>query len=285
MASSGNPLQHRVQRRAFLRNVVLGFGALPLVAACGSTPAQQAAPTTAPKPSETVKPAAPVATAPPPPAATAQPTQAPAKPAAPVTIKYLSHIWAEKGRDVAWRGLVKKYHSQQNDIRIEEVSFPYSEFFQRVMTQLAGGRLDADVLTCTDELAVRLVKANHLEPVDDLVAKLGIGDKLDKGVHDFVTSGGKLYGILSVLGPYALIYNKELYEKEGIKTPPPPRTSTLPSPSRSPSVPTSSATLVVARCPSRTAGGRTHPVGAGLRWHVVQGQEAARHRSACHQRS
>lgn len=220
MVGSGNPLQHRVQRRAFLRNVVLGFGALPLVAACGSTPAQQAPPTTVPKPAETVKPAAPVATAPPPPAA--QPTQAPAKPAAAVTIKYLSHIWAEKGRAEAWRALVNKYHAQQKDIRIEEVSFPYSEFFQRVMTQLAGGRLDADVLTCADELAVRLVQANHLEPVDDLVAKLGIGDKLDKGVHDFVTSGGKLYGILSVLGPYALIYNKELYEKEGIKKPPHP---------------------------------------------------------------
>src|SRR5947207_14710117 len=63
----------------------------------------------------------------------------------PVTVKYLTWWWAEKGRNEAWRGIVKRFHDAQRDIRIQEVGFPYSEFFQRVTTQLAGGRLDADV--------------------------------------------------------------------------------------------------------------------------------------------
>lgn len=144
---------------------------------------------------------------------------APAKPGGPVTLKYMSWWWAEKGRNDAWRATIKKFHESQKDIRIEEVGFPYTEYFPRLMTQLAGGRLDADVLSAYDELAIRLIKGGHLEPMDDVVAKLGIKDKLNK-LHDFVTDNGKLYALLGVSPGYALIYNKELYEKEGITEPP-----------------------------------------------------------------
>jgi len=134
----------------------------------------------------------------------------------PVTVKYMTWWWAEKGRNDAWRGIVKKFHDAQKDIRIQEVGFPYSEFFQRVTTQLAGGRLDADVLSFYDELGIRLIKTGALSPVDDVVQKLGIQEKLDKTVHQFVTSGGKLYGLLGVNVPYALIYNKDLYQAAGV---------------------------------------------------------------------
>lgn len=134
----------------------------------------------------------------------------------PATVKYLTWWWAEKGRNDAWRALVKRYHDSQKDVRVQEVGFPYSEFFQRITTQLAGGKLDADVLSFYDELGIRLMKANVLDPVDDVVRRLGVQDKLDRGVHQFVTAGGKLYGLLAANVPYALIYNRELYDKAGI---------------------------------------------------------------------
>ena len=134
----------------------------------------------------------------------------------PVTVKYLTWWWAEKGRNDAWRALVKRFHDAQKDIRIQEVGFPYSEFFQRITTQLAGGRLDADVLSFYDELGIRLIRANVLAPVDDVVQRLGIQDKLDKPTHQLVTSGGKLYGLLGANVPYALIYNRDLYAAAGI---------------------------------------------------------------------
>jgi multiple sugar transport system substrate-binding protein len=134
----------------------------------------------------------------------------------PATVKYMTWWWAEKGRNDAWRGVVKKFHDAQKDIRIQEVGFPYSEFFQRVTTQIAGGRLDADVLSFYDEMGIRLIKTGALAPVDDVVQKLGIQDKLDKTVDQFVTSGGKLYGLLGVNVPYALIYNRDLYQAAGV---------------------------------------------------------------------
>ena len=138
----------------------------------------------------------------------------------PATVKYMTWWWAEKGRNDAWRGIVKKFHDSQKDIRVQEVGFPYSEFFQRVTTQLAGGRLDADVLSFYDELGIRLIKSGVLAPVDDVTRKLGIQDKLDKPAHQFVTANGKLYGLLAVNVPYALIYNKDLYAASGVSQPP-----------------------------------------------------------------
>jgi multiple sugar transport system substrate-binding protein len=222
-----------VSRRAMLRRATLAVtAALPLLAACGQAPSQQkpAAPAAEPKPTtaaqsvpkaaEAAKPAAPAAQ----PAATtaakpaAQPAaqQAPGKPAGPVTVKYLTWWWAEKGRNDAWRATVEKFHASQNDIRIEEVGFPYSEFFQKVMTQVAGGKLDADALSFYDEIAIRLIKSGQLEPMDSVADKLGVRGKLLQPSHELVTTDGRLYGMLATQTPYALIYNKELYEKEGI---------------------------------------------------------------------
>jgi len=197
----------RLGRRAFLRSLAVGLGGgIPLLATRGQ-PSSQQQPT------------------PPPTAAPAKPAEvksaqvAPGKAGGPVTLKYMSWWWAEKGRNDAWRALVKKFHDSQNDIRIQEVSFPYSDYFNRVMTQIAGGRLDADVLSAYDELAIRLIKGNQLEPLDDLVATLGIKGKLSS-MNDFVTSNGKLYALFCTTPGYALIYNKELYDKEGITKPP-----------------------------------------------------------------
>ncbi|MBA2448606.1 MAG: extracellular solute-binding protein, partial [Chloroflexi bacterium] len=141
-------------------------------------------------------------------------------PGGPVTIKYLTWWWAEKGRNDAWRAMVEKFHGTQNDVRIEEVGFPFSEYFQKVMTQVAGGKLDADVLSFSDEIAVRLIKSNQLEPMDPIVDKLGVRDKLLQPAHGLVTTDGKIHGLVATQVPYALIYNKELYDKEGIAKPP-----------------------------------------------------------------
>lgn len=209
-----------VSRRGFLRDLSLVLaGGIPLLSACAAQPA--AAPTSTPAPAATAaKPAATVAAAQPTAAQTAAPaTTAPAKAAGPVTLKFLTWFWAEPGRNEAYRAVVKKFHEVQSDIKIEEVGFPYAEFFQRVMTQLAGGGLDADVLTFYDEIAVRLMKGNYLEPMDDVATKLGITSKLNP-IHDVVKSGGKLYGLMANQVPFAIMYNTEIYGKAGITKPP-----------------------------------------------------------------
>jgi multiple sugar transport system substrate-binding protein len=217
MFDHADHLVRQITRRRLLRGSLL-TAVVPLLAACGQSPAQQSAAQTPPANAGAAPTAAPKPAA----AATAQPVQqAPAAAAAnAVTLKYLTWWWAETGRNDAWRAVGAKFHAAQKDIRIQEVGFPFSEFFQRVTTQLAGGKLDADVLSFDDVTAVRLMQTGVLEPLDDVVAKLGLKDKLDKPTHDFVTQKGKLYGLLGTNVPYALIYNKDLYDKAGISKPP-----------------------------------------------------------------
>ncbi|MBI3976758.1 MAG: extracellular solute-binding protein [Chloroflexi bacterium] len=228
MAIPHDPRTQRVDRRTFLRALTLVVGGIPLLAACGQPPSAQRPPEPTPaaaKPTE-VRPAAaptspPAAAAPTSaPAPAASPTQAaPAKAGGPLTIKFMNWWWAEAGRNDAMRAMVKKFHDAQNDIRIEEVGFAFSDYASRVMTQLAGGRLDADVIIVDDALIIRMIRSGYLEPIDDIVAKLGIKNTLIK-THEFVTVGGKQYGIVVAQVPYAIIYNKELYDKAGITKPP-----------------------------------------------------------------
>ena len=115
--------------------------------------------------------------------------------------------------------------------------------------------------------------------------KLGIQDKLDKTVHQFVTSGGKLYGLLGVNVPYALIYNRDLYQAAGVAKAPTSQEEYI-----------QVAKRLTKRPDQFGHAARTHdagaerlvaghlPLGAGLRRPVGEGQEAPAHRGAGHQR-
>ncbi|MHB1134157.1 MAG: ABC transporter substrate-binding protein [Chloroflexota bacterium] len=211
-------LTRRLSRRNLLGLTLVGGSAFSLLAAC-TTPAAQTTPaaTTVPaaQPAATTAAAKPAATA-----AAVPATAAPGKPGGPVTIKYLTYWWAEVGRNEAWRATVKKFHESQNDIRIEETGFPFSEFFQKVITQLAGGKLDGDVISFNDQVATRFVKGGYLEPVDSIIDKLGISGKMQASFLGPITKDNKTYALHLMAVPHALIYNKELYEKEGVKQPP-----------------------------------------------------------------
>jgi ABC-type glycerol-3-phosphate transport system substrate-binding protein len=210
VSGAGTPRHLTLSRRTFLAGIATLAGSA-FLAACGG--AATATPQPAASTSGTAAPAATSGAS-----AAGAPTVQVAKDA--VTVKYLTWWWAEKGRNDAWRNVVKKFHAAQNSVRIQEVGFPFSEWSQQITTQLAGGGLDADCLSFADDLATRLIKGNYLEPIDDVVQKLGVQDKLDKNLHQFATANGKLYGLMATNVPYAVIYNKDLYAQHGVTKPP-----------------------------------------------------------------
>jgi ABC-type glycerol-3-phosphate transport system substrate-binding protein len=136
----------------------------------------------------------------------------------PVSIKLVSWFWNEPGRADAWRAMVAKFHEVQKDIRVEEAGWPFNEFTNRVIVQLQAGKIDGDLLTTTPDLVLRLLKANQLEPVGDVIDRLGI--KNLSRAHDFIRRDGKLYGLDVVTVAFGLLYNAKLYDQAGIKTPP-----------------------------------------------------------------
>lgn len=136
----------------------------------------------------------------------------------PATIQMVSWFWNEPGRSDAWRAMIAKFHETQKDIRVEEAGWPFNEFTNRIIVQLQAGRIDGDLLTTTPDLVLRLMRANQLEPVGDVIDRLGI-KSLGKA-HDYVRRDGKLYGLDVVTVAFGLLYNQKLYEQAGIQSPP-----------------------------------------------------------------
>jgi multiple sugar transport system substrate-binding protein len=218
-------LRHRSSRRALLA-CVAAAAALPLAPACA--PAAPPTPTAAPKPAEPSKPAEPTK-----PAEAAKPTAAaaattaptapaaakPATPAGQTTLKLMSSWWAEKGRDGVLRSFVQKFMELNPGVKIQETGFPNSEYTQKVMTQIAGGQLDGDVLLMVDGAEYRLTRTGTIAPLDDVVDRAKYRPYLIPA-HSAYTYNGKLYGLLAVQAADGIIVNKELWEKNGVTKPP-----------------------------------------------------------------
>ena len=145
---------------------------------------------------------------------------APAKSAGPTTVGFMSWWWTEPRRAEAWQVLVEQFHAAQSDVLIQEVPVPAPEYARTLFGQAATGGLQADTVTFSDEIAVRLVRGKLLDALDGTVERLGIGDKLDTAAQTVVTQDGRPYGLLASLDPSALVYNRELYAAAGVSEPP-----------------------------------------------------------------
>src|SRR5690242_3173471 len=83
----------------------------------------------------------------------------------PLEISYVTWFWNEPGRQTAWRDVIKKFHAEQNDIRIKEAGWPFNDFSNNIVTQLQAGKLDGDIIQTTPDLVLRLLKAGVLTPL------------------------------------------------------------------------------------------------------------------------
>ena len=135
----------------------------------------------------------------------------------PVTITYMTWFWDEPGRAEAWRFMIEKFHQAQSEIRVEEGGGPFSEFTNNVIVQVQAGELEGDLIQTTPDLVLRLLRAELLEPLQDIVDSLGI-TTLSKA-HDYITRDGQVYGLDVVTVVFGLLYNSALFEKDGVALP------------------------------------------------------------------
>lgn len=132
----------------------------------------------------------------------------------PITIKYGTWFWNEPGRAEAWRALIEKFHSEQTEIRVEEAGGPFDQFTNDVIIQLQAGRLDFDVIQTTPDLVLRLLAAEVLEPLGSVLTANNITTL--SAAHDYITVDGQPMGLDVVTVVFGLLYNKALFDSEGI---------------------------------------------------------------------
>jgi ABC-type glycerol-3-phosphate transport system substrate-binding protein len=133
-----------------------------------------------------------------------------------ITLRYATWFWNELGRQDAWRYMVEKFHASQSDIKIEEAGWPFNEFTNNIIVQLQAGGLEDDLIQTTPDLVLRLLQAEQLAPLQDVIESLGI-DTLSSA-HDYITIDGQVYGLDVVTVVFGLFYNKGIFDTEGVTT-------------------------------------------------------------------
>ncbi|MBW7882993.1 MAG: extracellular solute-binding protein [Caldilineaceae bacterium] len=189
LPNAGRPTGTRaISRRGFLRYSGM-VAAAGLLAACAPAPQQAAAPQAASSAGGT----------------------------APTTIRMVSWFWNEPGRSDAWRTMIERFHEAQDSVRVEEAGWPFDQFTNNIVVQMQAGAIDGDLITTTPDLVLRLLKADRLVPVEDVLDRAGV--KNLSASHDFIRKDGHLYGLDIVTVAFGLLYNSMLFERAGVEPP------------------------------------------------------------------
>jgi ABC-type glycerol-3-phosphate transport system substrate-binding protein len=179
---------HRVSRRTFIKTSAFGVAAMAL-AAC----------------------AAPVA----PGAAPAAGSDAPAlSTGARQTVRYLSWWFEEGNRGKTWLDFVAEFNESQPDIEVVTENIPFDAYTTKTIVGAQSGQLDGDIIMATPELAPRLVQADLLAPLDEVLTRNNITDL--SSAHDALRKDGNLYGLDMVTVAFGILYNNDRYEEAGV---------------------------------------------------------------------
>ena len=114
--------------------------------------------------------------------------------------------------------MIEKFHESQSDIRIEESGAPFDEFTNNIIVQLQAGGIEDDLVQTTPDLVLRLLRAGQLAPLQDVIESLGITTL--SPAHDYITVDGQVHGLDVVTVVFGLLYNQQLFEENGVTTPP-----------------------------------------------------------------
>ena len=225
-------LGRELTRRGFSRREVikiglrLGLGATSmgaLLAACGGTPAApagggSAAATAAPAPAAEAPTAATSLYDPAEGANAAWPKSVVADPTDKVELS-VAHAW-----DATFFERQKQFDTlfmqRHPNITIKAENTPWGQFRQKYLAQAAGGALP-DLFYVHFSWAQDLAKSKTMIALDDYIAK-----EKDFNLDDFIKSSlpsyqrdGKLWVIPYDEGPGIMYYNKDLFDKAGVKYP------------------------------------------------------------------
>lgn len=154
-------------------------------------------------------------------AACAPPAAAPAGSSAPAvntgakqTVRYLSWWFEEGNRGKTWLAFIKEFNESQSEIEVVAENIPFDAYTTKTIVGAQSGKLDGDIVMATPELAPRLIKADLLHPLDDVLTTNNITDL--SSAHDAMRKDGHLYGLDMVTVAFGILYNNARYEEAGI---------------------------------------------------------------------
>lgn len=139
-----------------------------------------------------------------------------------VTITYWQYFYESKVNLV--NELIKKFEAANSDIKVEQVTFPYESFNQKVAASIPAGE-GPDVITLFYGWLPMYVKGGYLQqlPVSDF-NKAWFNKTYYPFVAESVDFGGKYYSAPTAVRTLALMWNKRLFKEAGLDPDMPPTT-------------------------------------------------------------
>lgn len=117
-----------------------------------------------------------------------------------------------------YQALVKDFEKANKDIKVEYVNVPFSQA-QNKFDTAAGSKGAPDVLRSEVGWTPAFAKKSYFLPLDGTEA-LADKDKFQPSLIQQAQYEGKTYGVPFTTDTLALVYNKKLFEKAGIKEAP-----------------------------------------------------------------
>ncbi|MDP9870099.1 MULTISPECIES: ABC transporter substrate-binding protein [Streptosporangium] len=134
-----------------------------------------------------------------------------------VTLTY--GYWDEKNQGQAMDKIAKEFTKTHPNIEVKIQFTPLKEYFTKLQTSAAGGSAP-DVFWMNGPRFGVYASQGALLPISDKIA----ADKVDtakfpKSLNDLYTLDGKQYGLPKDYDTVGLWYNKDLFDKAGVKYP------------------------------------------------------------------
>ncbi|TVY07480.1 ABC transporter substrate-binding protein [Paenibacillus cremeus] len=135
----------------------------------------------------------------------------------PVDLKFM--FWGNQAHTDLFKGLFDKYKKTHPNINVTIESVPFPDFQQKISV-LAAGRELPDIAWVSERMVPQFMANNIMMDISDV--KDDAAFKLDDFIPstlDLFRKDGKLYGLPFSTPPSVMFYNKDLFDKAGLKSP------------------------------------------------------------------
>jgi multiple sugar transport system substrate-binding protein len=140
----------------------------------------------------------------------------------PVTITFMG--WGSPSEQAIFESVFAAYEEANPHVTVEYTNVPPGEFLQKLQTLAAAGDLP-DVFYMADGWFASWVSRGLLLPIQDLVPAEELANVWPAAIARYSYDGtvvgqGTLYALPKDLGPFVMVYNKDLFDAKGVAYPP-----------------------------------------------------------------
>jgi multiple sugar transport system substrate-binding protein len=136
---------------------------------------------------------------------------------APVTLKWALWDW---DKVAFYKPLIEAYTAKHPNVKFEHIDLGSQDYTQMISTQLTGGSTDIDIVTIKDVPGyATLVRAGNIAPLNDFMTSQKIEAAPYGGLIEEMTVDGKVYALPFRSDFWVVYYNKDIFDKAGVKYP------------------------------------------------------------------